>query len=311
MLDVKRLRILREVANQGSFSAAGEALFLSQSAVSQQVATLEREVGMQLLDRTREGPKLTDAGRVLVGHAEAAIARLDEAERELAAIAGLEGGELRIASFPSASATILTEAVSNFHRRYPAVRLSIADAEPEESLPRLRAGELDLALTFDYPAVPKSEERDLTQTLVLSESMHLALPKNHALASKQVVPLSKLCETEWLCGSRPSSCGEVVVAACRNAGFEPRIGFESDDYNVMQGYIAAGLGVTLLPDLALANLRSDVVVRPTDPPAPERRVWAVSRSEGARSPATGEMVSILVEVGAAFEKRTGELTLVA
>jgi DNA-binding transcriptional LysR family regulator len=159
--------------------------------------------------------------------------------------------------------------------------------------------------------VPKSEERDLTQTLVLSESMHLALPKNHALASKQVVPLSELCETEWLCGSRPSSCGEVVIAACRNAGFEPRIGFESDDYNVMQGYIAAGLGVTLLPDLALANLRSDVVVRPTDPPAPERRVWAVSRSEGARSPATGEMVSILVEVGAAFEKRTGELTLVA
>ena len=155
MLDVKRLRILREVAQQGSFSAAADALYLSQSAVSQQIATLEREVGMQLLDRTREGPKLTDAGRVLVSHAEAAIARLDEAERELAAIAGLEGGELRLASFPSASATVLTEAVSIFHRRHPEVRLSVADAEPEESLPRLRAGELDLALTFDYPSVPK------------------------------------------------------------------------------------------------------------------------------------------------------------
>ncbi|MDX6582509.1 MAG: hypothetical protein QOI10_1693 [Solirubrobacterales bacterium] len=311
MLDVKRLRILREVASQGSFSAAGDALFLSQSAISQQIATLEREVGMQLLDRTREGPKLTDAGQVLVGHAEAAIARLEEAERELAAIAGLEGGELRLASFPSASATLLTEAVSIFHRRHPAVRLSIADAEPEDSMTRLRAGELDMALTFDYPSVPKPEERDLAQTLVLSESMHLALPKSHPLASKSVVPLAEFSETEWLCGSRPSTCGAAVLSACRNAGFEPRIGFESDDYNVMQGYIAAGLGVTLLPDLALANLRADVVVRPTDPPAPERRVWAVSRPEGARSPATGEMIAILVEVGAAYEKRTGELALVA
>ena len=311
MLDVKRLTILREVANQGSFSAAGEALFLSQSAVSQQVATLEREVGMQLLDRTREGPKLTDAGRALVGHAEAAIARLEEAERELAAIAGLEGGELRLASFPTASATILTEAVSIFHHRHPAVRLSVADAEPEESLPGLRAAELDVALTFDYPSIPKLEERDLEQTLVLSESMHLALPKNHPLADREVVPLSEFCETEWLCGSAPSTCGEVVLSACRNAGFEPRVGFESDDYNVMQGFIAAGLGVTLLPDLALANLRADVIVRPTDPPAPERRVWAVSRPEGSRSPATEEMVAILAEVGAAYEKRTGELTLAA
>ena len=266
---------------------------------------------MQLLDRTREGPKLTDAGQVLVGHAEAAIARLDEAERELAAIAGLEGGELRLASFPSASATVLTEAISIFHRRHPAVRLSVADAEPEQSLPRLRAGELDLALTFDYPSVPKPEERDLDQTLVLRESMHLALPKNHPLASQSVVPLAEFAETEWLCGSRPSSCGDVIFSACREAGFEPRIGFESDDYHVMQGYIAAGLGVTLLPDLALATLRSDVVVRQTDPPAPERRVWAASRMEGSRSPATGEMLSILVEVGAAYEKRTGELTLVA
>ena len=311
MLDVKRLRILREVARQGSFSAAADALYLSQSAVSQQIATLEREVGMQLLDRTREGPKLTDAGRVLVSHAEAAIARLDEAERELASIAGLEGGELRLASFPSASATVLTEAVSLFHGRHPGVRLSVADAEPEESLPRLRAGEVDLALTFDYPSLPKPPERDLDQTLLLTESMHLALPADHELAARRVVPLDAFTDTEWLCGSRPSTCGEVVFRACRDAGFEPRIGFETDDYHVMQGFIAAKLGVTLLPDLALATLRSDLVVRATDPPAPKRRVWAVSRPAGSRSPATDEMLSILVEVGAAFEQRSAELTLVA
>jgi molybdate transport repressor ModE-like protein len=312
MLDVKRLRILREVAAQGSFSAAADALFLSQSAVSQQIATLEKEVGMQLLDRARGGPKLTDAGRVLVGHAEAAIARLDEAERELAAIAGLEGGELRLASFPSASATVLTEAVSVFHGRHPKVRLSIAEAEPEQSLPRLKGGELDLALSFDYPSVPNAPDRDLELTLLLTESMHLALPKKHPLAERQVVPLAELSEERWLCGSRPSSCGEVVFRACRDAGFEPQVGFESDDYHVMQGFIAAGLGFTLLPDLALPTLRSDLVVRATDPPAPQRRVWAATRAEGARSPATDVMLSILVEVGESLARRSSErLELVA
>jgi molybdate transport repressor ModE-like protein len=311
MLDVKRLRILRAVAQAGSFSGAADELYMSQSAVSQQIATLEREVGMTLLDRTRNGPKLTDAGRILVSHAEAAIARLDEAERELAAIAGLEGGELRLASFPSASATLLTEAVSVFHGRYPNVRLSVAEAEPEESLPRLRGGEIDLALSFDYPSVPAAEERDLERTLVLTESMHVALPKDHPLARRPVVPLAELADDEWLCGSRPSTCGEVVLRACRDAGFEPRIGFESDDYHVMQGFIAAGLGFTLLPDLALPTLRSDLVVRATDPPAPKRRVWAATRGEGSRSPATEEMLSILVEVGERFEARSAELSLAA
>jgi DNA-binding transcriptional LysR family regulator len=312
MLDVKRLRILREVAQRSSFSAAADELYLSQSAVSQQIATLEREVGMKLLDRTREGPKLTDAGRVLVSHADAAIARLEEAERELTAIAGLEGGELRLASFPSASATLLTEAVAGFHARHPKVGLQIADAEPEISLPRLRAGELDLALTVDYPSVPMTEERDLDLTLVLSESMYVALPKDHELAEREVVPLGELAGEAWLCGSRPSTCGEAVFALCREAGFEPRIGFETDDYHVMQGFIAAGLGFTLLPELALSTLNPGVVVRATDPPTPVRRVWAATRAEGARSPATEEMVATLVEVGAKFAARCRErLQLVA
>src|SRR5919198_3585799 len=118
MLDLKRLRVLAEVARQGSFSAAADSLYMSQSAVSQQVATLEREVGMPLLERTRNGPKLNDAGRVLVNHAEAAIARLDEAEQEVRAIAGLAGGEVRVASFPSAALTLLTPALQQFHERY-------------------------------------------------------------------------------------------------------------------------------------------------------------------------------------------------
>lgn len=306
MLDLKRLHILREVANRGSFSAAADALFLSQSAVSQQIATLEREAGTSLLHRTRGAPKLTDAGRVLVSHADAAIARLEEAERDLAALAGLEGGQLRLASFPSAGATLLTEAVSVFHDRYPKVKLSVAELEPEESLPQLRGGELDLALVFDYPLVPAEADRDLDRTLLLTESMHLVLPGDHPLAKRRRVHLADLADHDWLCGLTLGSCREVVLQACRNAGFEPKIGFESDDYSVMQGFVAAGLGVTLLPDLALPTLRSDVVIRPTEPEAPERRVWAVTRAAGSRSPATEAMVEVMVSVSERFKDPRGD-----
>lgn len=309
MLDVKRLRILREVATHGSFSAAAESLYLSQSAVSQQVATLEREVGMALLDRSRDGATLTEAGRVLVPHADAAIARLEEAERELAALAGLEGGEVRIASFPSASATLLTVAVSDFVRRYPKVRISVAEEEPEESLPRLRAGELDLALTFDYPEVPAADDRDVERILLLTETMHLALPASHALADRARVPLAELGDEDWLSGACPSSCGEVVKASCRAAGFEPHIAYESDDYHVLQGFVAAGLGVTLLPDLALPTLRADVVVRPIEPSAPQRRVWAATRQ--TRSAATQAMRDVLSEVGERFARQHAQLEAVA
>src|ERR671924_807106 len=301
MIDLKRVRVLSEVVRQGSFSAAADSLHLSQSAVSQQVATLEREVGMSLLERTRNGPKLNHSGQVLLGHAEAAIARLEEAEHELKAIAGLAGGELRVASFPSASATLLTEALGEFRARFPDVRLSVTEAEPEDSLPRLLAAEIDLAIVFDYPMLPSSEEeRDINRVPLLTESMYLALPRSHPLAKAETVRLADLADEPWLCGVCPSSCGDVVKQACGEAGFDPRIAFESDEYQVLQAYVAAGLGFTLLPDLALPALRADLVVRPTVPEAPKRQVWAAMRAEGARSRATEMMVEILREVGERF-----------
>jgi molybdate transport repressor ModE-like protein len=293
MLDVKRLRILREVAAEGSFSAAADALYLSQSAVSQQVATLEREVGMPLLARGNGGPRLTDAGEALLAHADAVISRLEEAERELAAISGLEAGRLRLASFPSASATLVTQALSEFRSRFGGVALHFSESEPEESLPLLRRGDLDLAVVFDYPGLSAEADRDLDRTVLLTESMHVALPRSHALASAPTVDLADLADEPWLCGTRPSSCADVVIFACRDAGFEPRVDFESDDYTVLQGFVAAGLGVTLLPDLALASLNPDVVVRPIEPKPPLRRVWAATRPAGSRSRATEAMVEML------------------
>src|ERR671929_538128 len=149
MLDVRRMRVLREVALQGSFSAAAEALSFTQSAVSQQIAALEREAGTVLVERSARGVRLTEAGEAVVRHTEAILARLAEAEAELEAIAGLRGGRLRLAAFESAGSTLMPLAIAAFRERHPAVELSMTLAEPEDSLPQLRAGELDIALTFD------------------------------------------------------------------------------------------------------------------------------------------------------------------
>src|ERR671935_2434830 len=156
MLDVKRLRVLREVAQQGSFSAAAEALGYTQSAVSQQIAALERETGSTLLERTARGVRLTDAGRALVEHADGILARVAAAEDELEAIAGLRGGRLRLASSPTAGATLVPLAIAEFSRRHPGVELSLIEAEPEDAIPQLKAGELDIALTFEYQALGAS-----------------------------------------------------------------------------------------------------------------------------------------------------------
>src|SRR6476660_1463455 len=150
MLNAVRLRVLREVAYRGSFSAAAEALDYTQSAVSQQIATLEAETGVALLERHPRGVTLTAAGQTLVRHAEGILARLEAAEGALAAIAGLRGGRLRMASFASAGATLMPLAIANFTTSYPDVELTLAEGEPEEIVPRLRAGELDLALLFEF-----------------------------------------------------------------------------------------------------------------------------------------------------------------
>jgi DNA-binding transcriptional LysR family regulator len=297
MLDVRRLRVLQEVVTSGSFSAAAESLPLSQSAVSQQIAVLEREVGIPLLERTSAGPKLTAAGEALMEHGDAVICRLEEAERELAQIAGLEGGRLRLASFPTASATLMTSALSLFRQRFPKVELEFKEDEPEDSFPGLKRGEFDLAVVFDYPAFPLDFSRDVETELIYEEPMYLALPQGHPLAAGKSVKIADLADEDWLCGALPSSCRDQVLGLCREAGFEPRISFRSDDYEVIKGFVAGGLGVTILPDLAGGH--AGVELRAVRGQKPIRRVWAVTRQE-SRSPAAEQMLGILREVCRAY-----------
>src|SRR6478672_5641181 len=210
MLNVARLRVLREVAYRGSFSAAAEALSYTQSAVSQQIAALEAEAGMSLLERHPRGVSLTAAGQTLVGHAEGILARLDAAEGALAAIAGLRGGRLRMASFASAGATLMPLAIANFTASYPDIELTLAEGEPEEIAPRLRAGEFDLALLFEFDE-PQDGMEGVTRIELLQDPMYLALPREHALAGKEGLRLEDLRGEAWVQTSRDSPCARHVV----------------------------------------------------------------------------------------------------
>jgi DNA-binding transcriptional LysR family regulator len=298
MLDVRRLRVLQGVVVRGSFSAAAESLHLSQSAVSQQIAVLEREVGVPLLERTTDGPKLTAAGEALMEHGDAVICRLEEAERELSQIAGLEGGRLRLASFPTASATLMTRALSLFRQRFPKVELEFSEDEPEDSFPRLKRGDFDLAVVFDYPEFPLDFARDVEAELIYEESMRVALPPGHPLAAAKSVRIEDLADEDWLCGALPSSCRDQILQLCRDAGFEPRISFQSEEYEVIKGFVAGGLGVTILPELAGGH--PGIELRPVRGRKPIRRVWAVTRESEARSRAAEEMLGILREVCRAY-----------
>src|SRR5215216_2725271 len=175
MLDVRRMRVLREVAVRGSFSAAAEALSFTQSAVSQQIAALEREAGTTLVQR---GVRLTDAGEAVVRHAEAIMARLAEAEAELEAIAGLKGGRLRMAAFESAGATLMPLAIKEFRAKHPAIELTMSLGEPEEAEPQLKSGELDLVIGFGSRY---AQEDGVERHFLLEDPMFLVLPREHPL----------------------------------------------------------------------------------------------------------------------------------
>ena len=302
MLDVKRMRVLKEVAAQGSFSAAAEALSFTQSAVSQQIAALERETGAKLVERAPRGIRLTDAGRALVSHADAVIARLDDAEQELAAIAGLRGGRLRLASFQSAGATLVPLAVKTFHERHPDVELSMMEADPVDSLPALKAGEIDLALVFDYPAIPEPPDEQIETLHLVDDPYDAVLPADHKLASRKRVKLEQLAEESWINSTSKVSCHLIVLSACREAGFEPKVEFETDENTAVQAFVASGVGVALMPRLALGAVNPGVCVRPLASRSVMRRISVARLAEGYRSPASDAMVQILQDVGEEFRE---------
>jgi len=294
MLDTKRLQILCEVARQGSFSGAAEVLGYTQPAISRQIATLEAETGTTLLRRVPQGALLTEAGRLLVARANAIFAQLEDAEYELRSLLGLSSGRLRIASFSSAASSIVPLAVLKYRERYPGVELSMTMAEPVDALPKLQSGELDMSLSHDPYWDQAGNGIELVH--LFDDPMYIALPIGHPLAQVEPLGLEAFAEEPWML-SMPASCPDARLfqRACLEAGFTPRIALENDDYTAVLGFVASGVGVSLIPEMVARVVRADVVIRELDPPPPARPI-NVALLADYRTAAVSAMVEVLREV---------------
>jgi DNA-binding transcriptional LysR family regulator len=305
MFNVARLNVFREVINLGSFSNAADALSYSQSAVSQAIATLESEAGVALVERSRGGVRPTVAGAALAGHVGGILAQMETAESEIAAIAAGRGGRLRIASFPTAGATLMPQAIAGFRASHPGVELTLAEGEPEEIAPRLRAGEFDLVLLFEFEGGGERLGAGMRRFALFEDPLHLAMQRDHPLAGRKRLRLEDLRAESWVQTSASSPCAKHVIRSCHAAGFEPEVSFESDDYQTVQGLVAAGVGVALIPQLAFSTVREDIHVRALDPSSPVRTVFAATPRAAAASPALATMLDVLREAA----RRAGDADL--
>jgi molybdate transport repressor ModE-like protein len=297
MLDVTRLRVLAAVARHGSVTAAAKSLNYAQPSVSHHLARLEAETGTRLVERSGRGVKLTDAGRLLAGRAEEILGRLDAAEQELAAHVGQREERIRVAGFPSALATVVPAAAARLRGEHPGVELLLAEAEPQAALRMLRAGRVDVALVFSYvqqgtaTGHPEDEEGVLAR-LLLDEPVHLVTGAGVPVPPRTANRLASYAEHRWIAGCE--RCRAHLLWQCERAGFTPQIAFTTDDVLVAQALAAAGLGVALLPDLALRAARHPWVC--TEPlPGARRQVLALTYGEPPGPPTVERLLDTLAE----------------
>ena len=277
MDDLRLLKVLREVALRGSFSAAADALSYSQPAVSQQIARLESQAGVKLIERQPKGVRLTAAGEALMRHTERILAQLAEAQAELGEIASSARGRLRIGSFATAAGTIVPQAVSAFRRQRPGVKVDLVLMDPPASIPALRRGDIEIAITEEGGFEADPDLSGLGVERLMDDVLYASLPADHPLATRRAIALTDLCDEEWMLVGLRGTCADsnIVLRACQRAGFEPRVAYTSDDYFAIQGLVASGMGVALVPGLALVGTRDDVAVRPLRGRPPYRRIGAV------------------------------------
>lgn len=247
MLNLTRLRVLAAVAEHGSVTAAAEALHYAQPSVSHHLARLEAETGAVLVQRVGRGIRLTEAGRLLAGRAEEILGRVEAAQAELDELTGLRGGRVRLAAFPSALGTMVPAAAARLRTTHPGLTLELTEVEPPEALELLRTGEADAAIVFRYPNDPV--DADLRLDRLDEESLHLVGPRG----AEWPATLAGHADADWIAGCE--RCRDHLLRLCSDAGFSPAIRFTTDDYVAAQALVAAGLGMTVLPDLALRAYR--------------------------------------------------------
>ena len=297
MIDAAGLRVMRAISDEGSFTAAAASLGYSQPAISQMVRRLEERTGTVLVERLGRTVRLTEAGTVLARHAGPVLSALEAAEAEVAAIAGLRSGRVRLMAFPSSSSTLVPRALALVKKRFPDVQVTFAEAEPPESLAALRAGECDLAVAFAYEGddLPRGEE-DLdafTIRPLLVDEVRLAVSKDHPLAQAKTAKMADLANEPWIAGC-PRCRGHLLSLASRE-GFAPEVAFETEDYVAVLGLVAEGLGVALVPDLILRSASNPGVVTLPIDPASRRTVHAVTTPDLQRVPAVQATLDALHE----------------
>ncbi|MDK0521603.1 LysR family transcriptional regulator [Streptomyces sp. ML-6] len=282
MIEARHLRVLRAVSTTGSFSAAARELGCTQPAVSQQMKALEASVGTTLLIRTGREMRLTQAGEALTRHASGILAGLTAAEEEVAAIAGLRAGRVRLVSFPSGSSTLVPGALAALRAAHPGTRVSLVEAEPPRSVEMLREGDCDIALAFRYGTCG-AEWEDLVVRPLLTDRLIGLVPEGHRLAGAGAVGIAELADESWIAGC--PRCRRQLVEVCEESGFTPRIDFATDDYPAVVGLVGAGLGVAVLPELAIESVRPKGVRTVTVEPAVEREIVALTLPDLAQVPA--------------------------
>ncbi|MBJ7339238.1 LysR family transcriptional regulator [Mycolicibacterium sp.] len=303
MFDVRRLAVLQEIARSGSLSAAAAVMSYTTSAVSQQVTALERDLGCTLLVRGPSGAQLTPAGARLLEHVPAILGAITAAERDLASLSGTGAGVVRIASFASAAAVILPPALARLRAVVPGVDVELVGADPEDGVALLRTGDVDAAMVTEVPG-GRPEFPDITTVGVYDDEFLVVLPLGHPLSDRIEIPFAGLATEKWIVSSESGTCPDTRVfrTACQRAGFEPSVTFRAADYGTVQGLVAAGLGVSLVPSLAAAGARTDVVVRRVTGNRPSRRIAIATAS----SPAPKSVLAIVVDLVTAAGSRLTE-----
>ncbi|CAL9534343.1 HTH-type transcriptional regulator CynR [Streptomyces sp. enrichment culture] len=289
MIEARHLRVLRAVATTGSFSGAARELGCTQPAVSQQMKALEAAAGTPLLVRSGREMRLTEAGEALVRHATGILAGLAAAEEEVAALAGLRAGRVRLVSFPSGSSTLVPTAVAAMRADHPGTRVSLVEAEPPRSVDMLRAGDCEIALAFRYEAAPEWD--DLVVRPLLTDRLVGLVPEGHPFADADEVDIGTLAEEPWIAGC--PRCRRHLVQVCEAAGFTPRIDFATDDYPAVVGLVGAGLGVAVLPELAVESVRPKGTRPVRLGPEVRREVVALTLPDLAQVPAVSAMLDRL------------------
>jgi DNA-binding transcriptional LysR family regulator len=293
MLNPRKLRILVAVATSGSIAGAASIAGCSAAAASQQLSALERQTGAQLLERSARSVRLTSAGELLVEHATRILADLEAAEQAVAAAGTLRGGRLRVASFGTAAARLCMPALAAFARRYPKVAVTFHEVEPEQSVPAVRAGEIDLAVTHQYARFPEPDLRGLAQAHLLTDPLLLAVPARLRPADASPVSLRAFADADWIATSPTEGFQAIAEMVGRAAGFEPKVTCRADDYSVILDLVAAGLGVALVPELAVAP-RTGVTMLPIGHPPRLARTIHVTTRTADKSPAVAQLAQLLI-----------------